>query len=140
MLTISVGLVYHAHYRPLTSPVAALLDLSASLHAQAPEQIPTPSKILRTLASLSGSSAAIPEEQRPPFESMANALTIPPIHVDHVGEASSIAVDVSRPDIFGSVGVQNMKRLIGWEQKGYGGGTTPRGSSHTAHDTQQTSA
>ncbi|EIN07307.1 mitochondrial protein [Punctularia strigosozonata HHB-11173 SS5] len=127
---IRPSLVYHAHYRPLTSPVAALLDLSASLHSRAPVQVPTPSSVLRTLASLSGSSAAVPEERRSPLESMANALIVPPIHVDHVGEACSIAVDVSRFDVAGPVGVREMRHLIGWEQKGQP--AAPPHPSHTA--------
>lgn len=49
---------------------------------------------------------------------MANTMTIPPIHVDHVAEAICIAVDPARSDVKGVLGVQDIRELIGWEQKG----------------------
>jgi len=52
-----------------------------------------------------------------PFESMANALETPPIHVDHVADAIMIALD-SRKSVRGVVGVQRMRELIGWSQSG----------------------
>jgi hypothetical protein len=105
------GLIYHPHYRPLTSPLAAALDLSSVLHSKIPEGIPTPSGLLRVLASMSRSpSSPLP----PAFDAVANALTIPPIHVDHVGEAIAVAVDVDRDDIRGVYGVREMRDLMGW--------------------------
>ena len=99
------GLVYHAHQRPLTSPLAALLDLSATIHAKMPRSVPTPASILRALhSSISPLS---------PFESIANALSIPPIHVDHVAEA--IYVALNNPDVRGVVDVRRMRELIGWK-------------------------
>lgn len=112
------GLIYHPHFRPLTSPVAALLDLSASLHAAVPPGLPTPSRLLRAAAaglSPRRSSALVAPS---PLDAVANALTIPPIHVDHVGEAICIAADSARTDVEGVVDVQEMRRLIGWTQKG----------------------
>lgn len=50
----------------------------------------------------------------PAFNAVANALTIPPIHVDQVGEAIAIAVDVDRDDIRGVYGVREMRDLMGW--------------------------
>ena len=106
-----IGLIYHPHYRPLTSPLATALDLSSVLHSKIPEGIPTPSRLLRALASISRSpSSPLP----PAFDAVANALTIPPIHVDHVGEAIGVAVDVDRDDIRGVYGVREMRDLIGW--------------------------
>lgn len=146
----SAGLVYHAYQRPLTTPAAALFDLSATVHAKVPQSIPTPSKILRSLGSLVSQrqgkdekvcstqtrGAAVGEDgienpmsssksteeslggpgvfRRPSsFESMANALETPPIHVDHVADAIMIALD-SRKSVRGVVGVQRMRELIGW--------------------------
>ncbi|KAF4576786.1 hypothetical protein EYR36_004766 [Pleurotus pulmonarius] len=86
------SLVYHAHYRPLTSPAAVLFDLSANLHAKAPLAFPTPSRVLRHLASAFPSSSAS-------LQSIANAMIIPPIHVDHVAAATCIALD--QPDVHG---------------------------------------
>lgn len=105
------GLIYHPHYRPLTSPLATALDLSSVLHSKIPEGIPTPSGFLRAVASVSRSpSSLLP----PAFEALANALTIPPIHVDHVGEAIAIAVDVDRDDVGGVYGVAEIRDLMGW--------------------------
>lgn len=108
---IRPSLIYHPHYRPLTSPVAAALDLSSTLHSKIPQGIPTPAGLLRALASLSRSpSSPLP----PSFEALANALTIPPMHVDHVGETIAAAVDVERDDIKGVYGVWEMRKLLGW--------------------------
>lgn len=112
------GLVYHAHFRPLTSPLAVLLDASASLHARAPRGLPTPAGALRALASSPTPSPTLETEPPSPLESVANALTIPPIHVDHVAEAVVSALDPARTDVRGPLGVFAMRKLIGWEWKG----------------------
>lgn len=118
MMFIMIGLIYHPHFRPLTSPVAALLDLSATVHASAPPQLPTPSRVLRAL----GNSRAVPGQETlvhpSALTSVANALVIPPIHVDHVAEAICIAADETREDVRGVVDVNEMRRLIGWTEKG----------------------
>ena len=115
---VNLGLIYHPHFRPLTSPIAALLDLSATVHRKVPPGLPTPSAMLRTL----GSALFPPAPQTPvsssPLESVANALTIPPIHVDHVAEAIAIAADTRRADVQGVLDVAGMRELIGWSQKG----------------------
>ncbi|KAI0036355.1 mitochondrial protein [Vararia minispora EC-137] len=111
------SLVYHPHLRPLTTPVAALLDLSSVLHSKTPQALPTPSSILRTLAhALPGSSS--PFVPTSPLDAVANALTLPPIHVDHVAEAAVIAADCSRTDVRGVYGVREIRELIGWARKG----------------------
>jgi len=109
---IRPSLVYHAHYRPLTTPVAALLDLSASLHSKVPSNVPTPSGILRLIGS-----TLSPTVGSSPLDSMANALTIPPIHVEHVAEAICVALDPIK-EVRGVVGVRRMRELIGWSEKG----------------------
>ena len=118
-LTRLSGLVYHPHFRPYTSPVAALLDLSSVIHSKIPRGLPTPSSLLRALSPAfptgTAPSSAI---QTSPLDSVANALTLPPIHVDHVAEAICIAVDNARPDIHGVYGVQEIREMIGWSQKG----------------------
>jgi len=108
---IRPSLVYHPHHRPLTSPVAALLDLSASLHSRVPSNIPTPSSFLRSLGS------TLPPSIGSSLDSVANAMTIPPIHVEHVAEAICAALDPAR-DVRGIVGVRRMRELIGWLDKG----------------------
>lgn len=113
------GLVYHAHYRPLTTPPAALLDLSATIHRKMPAGIPTPSSILRSLGSAATRFSARdshPSQGELPsaLESMANALVIPPIHVDHVADAICAALDLRNDAVEGVVGVEKMFELIGW--------------------------
>ncbi|KXN86881.1 hypothetical protein AN958_09476 [Leucoagaricus sp. SymC.cos] len=116
---IRPSLVYHAHQRPLTTPAAVLFNLSATFHAKVPPTLPTPSGVLRSLGSLSDSG----DLRAPsPFESVANALEIPPIHVDHVADAILVALD-SRSSVRGAVGVKRMRELIGWSESGANSGS-----------------
>ncbi|KAG5650765.1 hypothetical protein H0H81_011104 [Sphagnurus paluster] len=108
---IRPSLVYHAHHRPMTTPAAVLLDLSANLHSKIPPSLPTPSSVLRHLGSQLLRSANATSS----LESIANALSIPPIHVDHVAEA--VCVALMKP-IHGVVGVREMRELIGWSEHG----------------------
>ncbi|KAG5220868.1 MIOREX complex component [Salix suchowensis] len=85
-----------------------LFDLSANLHAKAPLAFPTPSRILRHLASTFPSSSAS-------LQSIANAMVIPPIHVDHVAAAACIALE--RADVKGVVGVNEMRKLLEWPER-----------------------
>ncbi|KAF8710958.1 NAD dependent epimerase/dehydratase family, partial [Rhizoctonia solani] len=111
------GLMYHPHTRPLTTPIATLLDLSATLHQNIP--FPGPANILRALASAdlarrpqtsdSGSSVALLDS---PLEAMARALEVPPIHVEHVAQAACEAIE--QEDAIGPYDVKEMRRLIGW--------------------------
>ncbi|KAI9571329.1 NAD(P)-binding protein [Boletus coccyginus] len=112
---IRPSLVYHAHHRPLTSPLAALIDLSASIHAGVPKGLPTPSSLLRAVGDAFPSSRGSPLSS--PLHSIANGLSIPPIHVEHVAEAICIALDPTK-DVRGVVGVKEMRELIGWSEKG----------------------
>lgn len=95
-----------------------LFDLSATIHAKAPTNFPTPSSILR----LFGSSISLVDSKSPGtlgtslFDSLANALVIPPIHVDHVGEAICVALSAGS-DVQGVVDVGRMRELIGWSEK-----------------------
>jgi len=113
---IRPSLVYHAHHRPLTTPAAVLLDLSATLHSKIPPTLPTPSSMLRHLGSHSPTSTS-------PFDSIANALSIPPIHVDHVAEAICAVLNSSTDPVRGVVGVRRMRELIGWSERRRGAET-----------------
>lgn len=108
------GLVYHAYYRPLTTPAAAFFDLSAAIHRKLPQGLPTPSGILRSLGSIYESSSS--SHLGSSLDSLANALTIPPIHVDHVAEAICITLDPTN-DIRGVVDVRRMRAILGWADK-----------------------
>ncbi|KAH9484347.1 MIOREX complex component 2 [Psilocybe cubensis] len=112
---IRPSLVYHAHIRPLTTPVAALLDLSATIHSKVPRSIPTPSSVLRSLGA--SSTTAGDGQTTSALDSVANALSIPPIHVDHVADAICASLD-SRNNVRGVVDVRRMRELIGWSGDG----------------------
>ncbi|KAI0831337.1 NAD-P-binding protein [Trametes gibbosa] len=115
---IRPSLIYHPHLRPMISPVAALLDLLATMNAKAPSGFPTPAEVLHKL----GRMLARPERADLTLDSSLDAfarmLTIPPIHVDHVAEAVCVAADSARADVRGAYGVAEMRELIGWSQKG----------------------
>jgi hypothetical protein len=118
--------VYHAHLRPLTSLPAAALDLSAWVHRAVPAALPTPAGALRAFAAVTGVDAA---------SSMAGALTIPPIHVEHVAEAIVAALDPTRTDVRGPLGVRDMRTLIGWAEKGLD--VAPAKEAEPAHPTMR---
>ncbi|KAH8116919.1 NAD-binding protein [Phellopilus nigrolimitatus] len=123
---IRPSLVYHSHFRPLTTPVATVLDLFSTLHRAAPPGAPTPASVLRALGaatahpSASQASADLAggniDLESSPLASVANALSVPPIHVDHVAEA--ICRVVLDDAVEGVVDVQRMRGLIGWADKG----------------------
>ncbi|KAJ7109437.1 hypothetical protein C8R44DRAFT_634992 [Mycena epipterygia] len=100
------GLVYHAHQRPLATPAAALIDLTAALHARLPNAVRTP--LRAALARLPPVSQHTPS----PIVSVANAFTTPPMHVDHVGAAAVQAC--VNGGISGVLGVKEMREAIGW--------------------------
>ncbi|KAJ6596954.1 mitochondrial protein [Mycena vulgaris] len=113
------GLVYHAHQRPLSTPAAALFDLSAGLHARLPAAVRSP--LRAALAQLPPVSGETPSA----LVSVANALTTPPMHVDHVGAAAVRAcVDA---EVRGVLEVRQMREAIGWGAAGEGHPSTSHG-------------
>ena len=83
------------------------------VHENVPRGLPTPSSFIRSLGS-----AFLPtgsETRTSPLESIANALTTRPIHVDTVAEAVCVALDPSR-GVRGVVGVNAMRELLGWTE------------------------
>jgi hypothetical protein len=99
------GFVYHPHLRPYTAAVAALLDLSSTVQSNLPKGVPSPSELLHELSNvLVGKPSTL--------DSVARALSLPPIHVDQVAEAICVAVDSERADVRGVYGVREMRALI----------------------------
>jgi len=98
-----------------------LLDLSSRLHQNPPFNVrgALPSSILRSIAPGSLSSVGLQDNQNSSrvlpssLDSFANLLEVPPIHVDQVAEAI-VTVITNRPDVSGPVGVEAMRRIIGW--------------------------
>lgn len=128
---IRPGLMYHPHLRPLTTPLAVLLDISSRLHHKPPLDLYgiLPSSILRSLAARpqGGPNFTSPHSPSSPtpapaadvssLESLANLLEVPPIHVDQVADAI-VEVIRNRPDVSGPVGVEAMRNIIGWRREG----------------------
>jgi hypothetical protein len=99
------GLVYHPHLRPYTAALAALFDLSSTIQSKFPKGVPTPSQLLHGFSeTLVGKASAL--------DSVARALSIPPIHVDQVAEAICVAADAKNVDVRGKYGVREMRDLI----------------------------
>ncbi|KAI0006142.1 NAD-P-binding protein [Russula compacta] len=99
------SLVYHPHFRPYTAAVATLLDLSSTTQSKLPKGVPTPSELLHGISNmLVGKPSAL--------DSVARALSLPPIHVDQVAEAICVAADRERSDVRGVYGVREMRDLI----------------------------
>lgn len=99
------SLVYHPHLRPYTAVMAALFDLSSTMQSKLPKGMPTPSDVLHGLSqTLVGKPSAL--------DSIARALSLPPIHVDQVAEAICVAANIERPDVQGVYGVREMRELI----------------------------
>ncbi|KAF8509331.1 hypothetical protein JB92DRAFT_3119975 [Gautieria morchelliformis] len=121
------GFIYHPHLRPLTTPIAALASLLATLHSHAPSLLPTPSRILHALARAQSpdprSPSPAPSHTNTPLPSalhaLATTLELSPIHVDHVAEAVCRAIE--RQDVRGPVGLRRMRELIGWGERERGG-------------------
>jgi hypothetical protein len=103
------GLVYHAHLRPLTTPAAALFDLTASLHAQLPDAVRTP--VRAALARL----PAVSQQTPSPIVSVANAFATPPMHVDHIAAAAVKAC--VNGETQGVLEVGQMREAIGWRNE-----------------------
>jgi hypothetical protein len=99
MLSVAGGA--HKLLGPL-SPVSLLSKLMAS---------PGP-------VAMDGAAPLVDE----PMDSITRAMTIPPIHVDHVGEA--VCESIERNDINGPVGVWEMRKMIGWVEEGRDGSDT----------------
>ncbi|KAH8833658.1 mitochondrial protein [Flagelloscypha sp. PMI_526] len=105
---IRPGLIYHAHQRPLTTLPATLIDVSSTLHKKA-IGYPTPAGVLRSLAPR-GTSEDLSDAS--PFSAIANAMTVPPLHVDQVAQTIVKALDPDRQDIVNVVGVEEMTALL----------------------------
>ncbi|KAG2157176.1 mitochondrial protein [Suillus clintonianus] len=104
------SLIYHPHIRPMTTIPATIFDVSARIHNAVPSYIPMPSSVLRWLGTSVFPNAT--EKTPSALTSMANLLSIPPIHVDHLAEAICLSLDPAQ-DIRGVVGVRDIRRLIG---------------------------
>ncbi|KAF8344220.1 uncharacterized protein EI90DRAFT_2900713 [Cantharellus anzutake] len=143
------GLLYHPHIRPLTTPLATVLQGSVSVHTALLNSripVPSPANVLRALATFSPNSTSTQSfAQTPsPFEplsSVARALETSPMHVDHVATAiinsiergqAAQAQTVPTSARFEILGVKEMRDIIGWPVDGaWSGNEEARTTNHT---------
>lgn len=107
------GLIYHPHLAPSSTLPATLFEATSHLHSLIPSALhlsPSP-------AAPSPNSTELP----PAWASLAKLFQIPPIHADAVGEAVCRAIE--QDQVRGPVGVQGMRRLLGFEPVGVGAST-----------------
>lgn len=97
---IRPSLIYHPHINPISTLPATALSAAATVQALLPASLqlsnifPTsPSKLLS-----------------PASTSLASLLTIPPIHVDTIGEA--VCMSIEDEAVRGVVGVKEMRRML----------------------------
>ncbi|BGP05825.1 hypothetical protein JCM10049v2_001640 [Rhodotorula toruloides] len=103
------SLMYHPHLNPPSTLPATLLEASAKLRALIPPALrlapsPPPSPIPTT-------------EIPPAYASLASLMSIPPIHVDAVGDA--VCQAMASPDVEGVVDVQRMRDMLGFDPLGW---------------------
>lgn len=113
-LPLLPGLIYHPHLTPSTTLPATLLEASARLHARLPPSLRLSTHLAPKPSSLSASPSATPSDLPPALASLAALLSIPPIHVDAVAEAVCQAVE--REGVRGVLGVEEMRRMLGFEE------------------------
>ncbi|KAG1803793.1 mitochondrial protein [Suillus plorans] len=109
------SIIYHPHNRPMTTIPATIFGFSSRVHDAMPSYIPMPASVLRWLGTSVFPNAT--DKTPSSLNSLANLLSIPPIHVDHLAEAICISLDPAK-DIRGVVGVRDMHQLIGMSQTG----------------------
>ncbi|GAA6036955.1 hypothetical protein JCM8097_005477 [Rhodosporidiobolus ruineniae] len=97
------SLMYHPHLNPASTLPATLLEATSKLHALLPPSLHLfdPSQLA------SAPSSALP----PAIASLASLFSIPPIHVDAVGEAVCRAIEDEGRE--GVLDVQGMREMLG---------------------------
>ena len=88
------------------------------MHNKAPGNFPTPAGILNQIGSALSPGNVSDVSTSSSLLSVSQALSLPPIHVEHVAQAICTAVE--KPDIRGVVGVRRMRELIGWREENHG--------------------
>ncbi|KAL8284184.1 hypothetical protein RQP46_004933 [Phenoliferia psychrophenolica] len=92
------SLIYHPHINPLSTIPATLI--SASSHLQS--LLPTPLRLARLFAD--------PRPHPSALASLANFATIPPIHVDTIGEA--VCKGIEDDGVNGVLDVRGMRKML----------------------------
>lgn len=106
-LTSTLGLMYHPHERPLSTPLAVLLDVTSRLHSRMPFALPLPP----SPPPLSRSSPSSRSSPLQALGALGASLQVPPIHVDHVAEC--ICRSVEDQHVQGVVDTAEMRQWVG---------------------------
>ncbi|GHJ85309.1 hypothetical protein NliqN6_1711 [Naganishia liquefaciens] len=101
------GLMYHPHERPLSTPLAVLLDVTSRIHTRMPFALPLPS----SPPPLSRSSPSSRSSPLQALGALGASLQVPPIHVDHVAEC--ICRSVEDQHVQGVVDTAEMRQWVG---------------------------
>lgn len=99
------GLIYHPHINPLSTIPATLISASSRIQAL----LPAPLRLARLFADPSTARLPLPSA----LASLANFATIPPIHVDTIGEAVCMGIEDER--VQGVVDVRRMRQMLGFD-------------------------
>jgi len=100
-----LGLIYHPHTAPLTTLPATLLEASSHLQSA----LPTLLRASTAFPPSPSPTAALPSA----LSSVASLLTVPPIHVDAIGE--SICRAIEDDAMVGVLDVAGMRGLLGFD-------------------------
>ncbi|KAG8791882.1 hypothetical protein FRC17_008696, partial [Serendipita sp. 399] len=102
---IRPSFIYHPHFRPISSPIAAFISAAGGIHQTLGFLSP-----VSMLANLTQSQSRGEDDLDNPIASVNRALSIPPIHVDHIGEAICVAIE--NDGASGPLDVLAMRRLL----------------------------
>lgn len=124
--------MYHPHLNPPSTLPATLLEATSHLHALVPPSLhllpQAPSPLPNSAPSLSDPANELPGA----LTSLSSLLSIPPIHVDAVGEAvcRAIADEHTR----GVVDVRAMRDMLGFDALGWGGSSAGKRTRRTSEE------
>ncbi|GAA5933086.1 ubiquinone biosynthesis protein COQ11 [Sporobolomyces koalae] len=110
---IRPSLIYHPHLAPSSTLPATLFEATSHFHSLIPSSFHLPTNPT-SIEQLDGMHPELP----PSWKSLAKLFQIPPIHADAVGEA--VCRSIEEEQVTGPVGVQQMRRLLGFEPVGVG--------------------
>ncbi|GAA5914888.1 hypothetical protein JCM8208_003039 [Rhodotorula glutinis] len=122
------SLMYHPHLNPPSTLPATLLEATSHLHALVPPSLhllpQAPSPLPNSAPSLNNTDPAATQLPSA-LTSLSSLLSIPPIHVDAIGEAvcRAIADEHTR----GVVDVGAMRDMLGFDALGWGGSGAGKG-------------
>jgi hypothetical protein len=92
----------------MSAPLATVLEVMGGIHSTLGAL--SPISILSNITRPNSDEDQLDGH----MQAIERAATIPPIHVDHVGEA--VCEALVRQEVSGPIGVREMRRLLGWTE------------------------